>query len=786
MAEKYFAGFTRNSVISNGQVKSTLGNNQLHKVLLDDEDKRIAYEGGTLTLKEGYVLKMKEVDVGAGPGQVWIVLLKDGTEVDNGVLSGNANYVYSKKVGSESDLPIIAVHFDSVFRGREVNAAFIRGIFQISESFTSIKTGDRYGELEISSVGAGGIVLSNEHSIYLSSGNTIDLVGDLKLVVANSDVLRFALSVQKTGTFEARGTIYPKTNEWTPRNFGLNVGGTNAGFYYDMDHDIGKEDLKIETVSGDSIPDGRLRYSATSENVDFDYSGFGKYNVIGFMADKYFAGYSRGGAILNEEKNLLGRGQLQKILFDDETKYTVSGGGTLTLKEGYILKIKDVDVGAGEGQVLIALLKDGTEIDSDVVSGHDTYVYSKKVGNVSDLPIIAVHFDSVFRGREVNAAFVRGIFQISESSISVKAGDRYGEMEITRIDASGIEMRNTNSISLPRGGTVDLMGNIKFKVADSGDVRLYPFIMVTPDMVSAQLSIDAPVKATAGDIITIKVTAGDKPVEGASVAIALDTKQTDKYGVLNYTLKRSMKGIYNITVTDLGYQKASRGLEVQGYMENRLSIDSPPKANQFGVITILVRNKELPVAGAVVRYDGADIGQTDDSGALKYTLETSGIHAISASKSGYATAARDLEVLMPFTEYKALDIDIIPQVVIIGQEATITSNVTNAGTNASPLPVALIINDTEVNTQPVNIAPGEVAVITFKQKVSFPVGNYTVEVLGQKKLLEVRESPPLSIFMVIGMIIAPGAIIIYLLTAKKKIGFEALRKFAAKQETGKM
>ncbi len=776
MADKYFAGYTRNSVISGKETISTLGSSQLHKVILDDEDKRVINEGGTLTLKEGYVLKMTEVDISAGPGQVWVTLLKDGNEVDSAVVAGNENYIYTEKLGGVKDMPVLAVHFDSVFRGRELNAAFIRGVFQISESYTTVKSDDRYGELEISSVSSGGIDMSNRNSLSLSAGNTVDLVGDLKIVVADSSTLRFALSVERTGAFEMRGTIYPTASEWTPMNFGLNVGGTNLGFYYDMDKDVGKERLKIESISGRTIRKGNLRYSTSAEEIDFDYPQFGSYQVIGFLADRYFAGYTSNSVISNKEtKSTLGTLQLHKVLLDDDTKRTLSQGSTLTLKEGYVLKITDVDIGAGQGQVLISLLKDGDEVDSDVITGNDNYLYTKKVGSEDELPIIAVHFDAIFRGREMNAAFARGVFQISETYTSVKPGDRFGTMEVETVNAGGIEMTNANSIGLSSGNTVEFMGNISFKVANSGDVRFYPFVYVTPEMISGQLLIDAPVKATAGESFNVKVTAGGKPVEAAFISINSEMGQTDINGVLNLSLKKSMKGgTYNITATKLGYQKASRELVVQGYVENRLSIDAPAKGNQFGNITIRVLNKDQPVAGATVDFDNRTIGVTDAEGSIDYTLQDSGIHTIYASKSGFVSAARDIEVRVPFAEFKAIDIR-VNDVIYSNEKAEVRTNITNVGTKSATLPVGLIINSTEIDSMPVAIAAGEVKEVTFRKEVALPPGNYTIEVLGQKKLVEVREAP-FNVFLALGIIIVIGAVVIYFLTAKGKLSIDAIKK----------
>ncbi|MDD1744931.1 MAG: hypothetical protein LUQ20_03860 [Candidatus Methanoperedens sp.] len=488
----------------------------------------------------------------------------------------------------------IIVRFDSVFRGAEINAVFIKGVFQISDSYTKIGSGDRYGLMEITGADKDHITMDNSVSVDLSAGNTVDLMGNLKIIVADdSNFLRFALSAERTGTYEVRGTVFPITYEWTPLNFGLNIGGggTSVGFYYDMDKGIGTEDMKAQiSTTSDSIPAGNLIYSTSPQEINFADKDFGSYEVIGFMADKYFAGYNGNSVISgNKEISSIGSGQLQKVLLDDTDRRVVSEGGSLTLKDGYMIKINSVDVGAGPGQVWISLLKDGVEVDNSVVAGGENYIYSTKVGSVNDLPVIAIHFESVFRGAEMNAAFTKGVFQISTPITSVKSGDNYGLMEISSISSKGIEMDNPGSIGFSRGSTFELMGNIQFKVADSSDLRFYPFVEVTPDIIANQLVIDAPTRASAGDVIDIKVTAGGDVVEGASVVIGSGSALTDGNGILNYTLPRNLKGIYNITATKLGYENAARSIEIAAYVARTLSINAPLKANQFDNISILVQ-----------------------------------------------------------------------------------------------------------------------------------------------------------------------------------------------------
>jgi S-layer protein (TIGR01567 family) len=743
MADKYFAGYTSNSTVTGNKEESTIGGGILLKVLLDDSNRRVVSQGSSFTLNEGYVLKVTEIDIGGSPRQAWITLLKDGVQVDSQVVAEGKTYIYSKEVGGISDLPIIIVRFDSVFIGAEINAVFIKGVFQISDSYTKIGSGDRYGLMEITGADKYHITMDNSVSVDLSAGSTVDLMGNLKIIVADdSNVLRFALSAERTGTYEVRGTVFPVTNEWTPLNFGLNIGGggTSVGFYYDMDKGIGTEDMLAKSTTSDSIPAGNLIYSTSPQDINFSYTDFGSYEVIGFMADKYFAGYN-GNSVISGKKEIssIGSGQLQKVLLDDTDRRVLSEGGSLTLKDGYVIKINSVDIGAGPGQVWISLLKDGVEVDNSVVAGGENYLYSTKVGSVNDLPVIAIHFESVFRGAEMNAAFTKGVFQISTSTTSVKSGDRYGLMEISSISSNGIEMDNPGSIGFSRGSTFELMGNIQFKVADSSDLRFYPFVEVTPDIIANQLVIDAPARASAGDVIDIKVTAGGDVVNGASVVIGSGSALTDRNGNLNYTLPRDLKGIYNITATKLGYENAAESIDIAAYVARTLSINAPLKANQFDNISILVTYNGTGMSGANISYDNATIGITGDDGSLKYTLDKAGTHAISASKSGYITVSRDIDVIMPFTEFKALDINITPFVVTTSGNIIVRSNITNSGTKAGTLPVVLIINSSELDNLSVTLAPGETKEINFTHKITLPAGNYSVDILGQTGLLYVTE-----------------------------------------------
>lgn len=136
LSKRYFAGYTTNSFISNYQKISTLENNRLHTVLIDDSTKRLVYAGSTITLNGGYVLKVRDVDGVARLAQ--LALLYNGNEVDVTVVSAGQTYIYHSVETALAGIPIIAAHIQDVFSGREANAIFIDGIFQISEAYIAI------------------------------------------------------------------------------------------------------------------------------------------------------------------------------------------------------------------------------------------------------------------------------------------------------------------------------------------------------------------------------------------------------------------------------------------------------------------------------------------------------------------------------------------------------------------------------------------------------------------------------------------------------------------------
>ncbi|MBP2030196.1 S-layer protein (TIGR01567 family) [Methanohalophilus levihalophilus] len=265
---------------------------------------------------------------------------------------------------------------------------------------------------------------------------------------------------------ENEGLSNPYT--WDAKSF--------SGFFYDLDTGDTSESMTITIdVSGREIKDGDLVYTAIPITTEFEYSGWDDYDVIGFMAEKYFAGYNNTDtSIIDSDLSLMEEGILAKVLIDTDDDESIYSGSSLILEDGYALNIQQVDVNGDS--VWMSLTKDGDEIDDDILSAGETYVYTKDMGGVDDVPIIAVHFDEVFSGTETNAVFVDGIFQISDEYTEIDRGDEFGKMEITDVDDDIIEMENEDDIDLDEGDIIEIMGKLNIIVADDSVLRFAPFV----------------------------------------------------------------------------------------------------------------------------------------------------------------------------------------------------------------------------------------------------------------------------------------------------------------------
>lgn len=735
MAERYFAGYTANSSFANKEI-SVISGGQLSKVLMDTDDRKSMYTGSALVLEEGYSLNMVEVDVNGNT--VWVQLEKDGKVVDEAFLSSNSDYVYKADLGSTEDVPIIAVHFAQIFSGTETNAVFVDGIFQISDQYVKIQNRDKFGKMEVSSTSSSGIKMRNSDSISLSKGDIIDVMGKLSFVVADANELRFAPIVEtsRPGTYELRGTVHDDkfdTMVWTPFNF--------EGFYYNIDENISTESLAIEGFDGRTIEDEALVYSTKPKNVKFEHEGWGSYEVVGFMAEKYFAGYPENTLGNSKGISVLSDSVLSKVLIDDNDKKSLFTGSSLALENGYSLKAAEVDVNGKS--VLFELYRNGKLLDSGIVPQGGDYIYEADIGGAENVPMIAVHVSTVFRSTETDAVFVEGIFQISDDYLEISGGDSFGDMEITSISDSGITMKNEDSVSLSRGDVIDLMGNVKFKVADASVLRFYPFVEVKTEA-GDQLNIEIPEALVIGKPTEILVTARNVSVGGVEVSVGNDSiGTTGDNGNLTFTPGK--EGSFTVTANREGYVSGTKRVDVLAQGVQKLLVSVSPETVRGGdqikiSVTDSVDNK--PVAGADVFFGGQKTeAQTDEKGITSYWVTTPGTYVVNATKTGYEEGETRVEVTEKASQFSFSNLTIQPASVEAGTPVNISVNAMNNGSVTGESKVELLVNNESVDSENVTLNPGENKSIEFSHTEDNP-GTYTVEVGGLRESYEVTEKTP--------------------------------------------
>ena len=729
MAQRYFAGYigTDRDVVSRDI--SLLDEEELREVLIDEDDDITVDTGSVLPLKEGYELRIKEIDLDGN--KVWLSIARDGQEVDSRVVDPTtlraSTYKYEVDLRGEK-LPLIMVHVSSIFRGAETSLVTIDGIFQISDRYTTVASGDKYGIMEVDSIAGDTIRMTNDRSITLRGGRTVPVMGEMGFLVADDSVLRFGPTVRRTGNYEIRGTIVdPADGEFTWNTYNF------EGFYYDIDDDVGTETLTVR-LDGDRIRDRDLTYRTVPQQVSFDYSPWGSYNVIGFLAEKYFAGYGSE-TTFTKEFSILNEEELRKVLIDDDGSYTVRSGTTFPLKEGYELQIREVDLDGNK--VFLSVTKDGDVVDSRVVEPgrsvqSSTFKYEVDIGG-EKVPIIAVNVQSVFRGREEDLATVEGIFQVSDRPRSVQDGEVYGRMKVDSVSDGGITMTNDGSFSLGRGRTLPIMENLKFRVSDSDRRLVVPIVEVKMEMKPMRIEIPDAVVGTPAEF---RVTSDGAPVIGALIAINGDeVGTTDVDGI--YVHSPRVAGRFEIEAKKDEHTDVKAVLVVSDIREERfLAITSPQEAlkGESFVIRATIGVDLRPVEGVEITIDDSRVGVTDSLGTISYASDSVGSHTITASKAGYESGSRKIVIMTPIA-ISGID---MPETARAGKKVEIRATAENRGPVSDEISVEMKVNGIPAGSADITVGPGETGSLTFEYEPPEP-GIYTIEVMGVQRTLVVEE-----------------------------------------------
>jgi len=529
--------------------RNLMTNEQISKILVDDNTEKTITSASPLKLEEGYQLAIKSIDIDGN--KAYLELSKNGQVVDNKVIqpsiasasTGDKTYYYKVDLGDTKEIIQIAAHFKNAFRGNDTNIATIDGIFQVSDTPTLLKSNEQYDKMSIRNVNPTAMTITmdnKDNQITLSKNKDVVLMQNVSIKTADQDTidaanpLRYYVYKKYTdpGAYELRGSVTnlgAKEFNWTNATF--------SGFYYDIDDNIGSEKLTLRF--SDANPDGAtlsdqpdannnrgIVYATEAEAKNFKFGSWGQYEVIGFLADKYFAAYdsvaTKDMSSANESvaflfdksknRNLMTNEQISKVLVDDDTEQTITTANPLKLDEGYQLAIKSVDTKGNKAY--LELSKNGQVIDSKVVQpsidnarmSDKTYYYKVDLGDTKEVVQIAVHFKNAFAGSDTSIATIDGVFQISDKPTALKSEQQYDKMSIRNVNptAMTITMDNKdNQVTLSKNKDVVLMQNVHIKTADQDPIdaanplRYYIYKAATIEAANTTASATSAAPATA-------------------------------------------------------------------------------------------------------------------------------------------------------------------------------------------------------------------------------------------------------------------------------------------------
>lgn len=270
-----------------------------------------------------------------------------------------------------------------------------------------------------------------------------------------------------------------------------------SAFDYDLDDNTSTESLTLRlsnidadrasaTLSDQKDASGNrgVTYATEAKPTEFDFDPWGQYEKIEYFGVDYFAAYDVNATWGMEgaqqpvpflydrstDRNLMTNEQISEILIDDSTERSINTSKPLELEEGYKLAINSSDI-IGK-KVHVDLTKDGRVVDSKIIQPSvenasmtdRTYYYKTDLGRTLGIVTIAVHFKSILGGNGTDYADVDGIFQISDSPITLQA-DQVNPASLT------IKMDNKdNAISIGKSKNIQLMKDLYIKTADQDPI----------------------------------------------------------------------------------------------------------------------------------------------------------------------------------------------------------------------------------------------------------------------------------------------------------------------------
>lgn len=311
----------------------------------------------------------------------------------------------------------------------------------------------------------------------------------------------------------------------------------------------------IGASAGNNVMDkGELIYSThlyTKKyilSIKTDVTKVNAYSLMPWFSQKYVA--VDGDAQKITKLVLEQRGSAEK---------TLEVGESWDLGKGYTLTVNQLDLNGGK--VWLALYKDGTELDSEVLSidgtaDERTFVAKDDFAGKEDVVYFATYVDTAFRGTSDSFVILKYTWLIDKSNVtSIEVNDEFGTLKCTETSVDGITLSNDQEITLEMSDTIHLTDDWYFKVSKAGKgtdggYLFYPAKKIIiedkaepevvteeveePELVSESTSAETVGVASAApnSEVTNEQTVGESNKESAENPIETPAKKTPGFGAL--------------------------------------------------------------------------------------------------------------------------------------------------------------------------------------------------------------------------------------------------------------
>ncbi len=400
------------------------------------------------------------------------------------------------------------------------------------------------------------------HTLGIAAGITVLI---LLLLVGGAD----AVSIT-TIWDEESGSSLPFT--WNSTNFdGFNVSGTGNEDLTIVQTDLGAADGKTRTIRNwDNSSGAGLVYNTTRYLVEYEISkneGLSVERALDSAGNKVNKGNYYAKVNLFGEPYIALNGKANKItklvLEQRSTEQKIlTVGETWDMGGGYTLTAQSIDARVSPRQAWVTLSKDGIKLDDKVIAQGDVYTYVQySLAGETDVPMFVTYIDSIFAGTTTDSVVLKYTWLISRTITEVRTGDRFGLLRVISSSDNKIKFDNDYTISLAPNTTINLAGNIKFKVVDNTTyLKFYPTVEPRLNITASSVSIPA---GTPTDVI-FTVTSNGSPINGATVSLsgaAVESGITGTNGQANININATYNGTIIAEAGKAGYTNGTTEIQ---------------------------------------------------------------------------------------------------------------------------------------------------------------------------------------------------------------------------------